>query len=355
MVTSPASMKSPVDAAAALAEEVLFPGAIEIDRAQLVPLPYLDAIAQAGLYGLLAPASAGGYQASEPDAAKVIEHLGGASLSAAFVWVQHNGAVRAVADSPLDRQWSAPLCRGDIRSGIAVAALRRPGPPALRAEAVNGGWLLTGHSPWVTGWGRIDVCFAGAREGEAVVWVLADAKESHTLRVEPLQLASMTSTGTVSVSWDRHFVPEERVVGVEAFSHWQLRDAMGLRTNGYLAIGVAARAASLLGPSSLDRQVAAARRSLQRASALSNDGPGSLVQARARASLLALRATSALVVAGGGRSMDVNAHAQRLAREAMFLLVFGQTRAIRRAQLADLAPPVEPPAEPRSPKGHSRN
>jgi hypothetical protein len=40
-----------------------------------------------------------------------------------------------------------------------------------------------------------------------------------------------------------------------------------------------------------------------------------------------------LVVTGGGRSITMDHHAQRLAREALFLLVFGQTASIRAAQI----------------------
>jgi alkylation response protein AidB-like acyl-CoA dehydrogenase len=54
---------------------------------------------------------------------------------------------------------------------------------------------------------------------------------------------------------------------------------------------------------------------------------------RARASELALRAATTLVVSGGGRSIAMDHQAQRLAREAIFLLVFGQTAAIKAAQL----------------------
>ena len=42
------------------------------------------------------------------------------------------------------------------------------------------------------------------------------------------------------------------------------------------------------------------------------------------------------VVAGGGPSLLVTEQAQRLAREALFLLVFGQTGDIRGAELAEL-------------------
>ena len=58
--------------------------------------------------------------------------------------------------------------------------------------------------------------------------------------------------------------------------------------------------------------------------------------ARAAASTLAWRAAGAVVAAGGSRSVLLTGHAQRLAREAAFLLVFGQRPAIRSALLETL-------------------
>ena len=49
-----------------------------------------------------------------------------------------------------------------------------------------------------------------------------------------------------------------------------------------------------------------------------------------------IAAVGAVVVTGGGRSILVDQQAQRLAREAMFLLVFGQTATIRDVQMAPL-------------------
>ena len=45
---------------------------------------------------------------------------------------------------------------------------------------------------------------------------------------------------------------------------------------------------------------------------------------------------AALMARGGGRAIRRDEHAQRLAREALFLLVQGQTPAIRAAQLGRL-------------------
>ncbi|HEV8065954.1 MAG TPA: hypothetical protein VGP46_14015, partial [Acidimicrobiales bacterium] len=64
--------------------------------------------------------------------------------------------------------------------------------------------------------------------------------------------------------------------------------------------------------------------------------PAAMPAARARASLLALDCAAAVIAAGGGRSMDRRAQAQRLGREALFLLVQGQTASIRGEQLGVL-------------------
>jgi hypothetical protein len=43
-----------------LADEVLFPDAMWVDRLDVLPVAYLDALAAAGLYGAPGPADAGG-------------------------------------------------------------------------------------------------------------------------------------------------------------------------------------------------------------------------------------------------------------------------------------------------------
>jgi hypothetical protein len=78
-----------------------------------------------------------------------------------------------------------------------------------------------------------------------------------------------------------------------------------------------------MGPTAFDGQLAAIRRTLGDAA---TEG---LPDARAAASDLALRAATALIVAHGSRSILIDQHPQRLAREALFLLVFGSRPPIR--------------------------
>ncbi|HEY3811374.1 MAG TPA: acyl-CoA dehydrogenase family protein [Acidimicrobiales bacterium] len=329
----------PKQAAVGIAEDLLFPHAAEIDSAPVVPRAYLDALAEAGLYGLFGPLDRGGFDADPLTAGRVVEALGGASLVTAFVWIQHHSPVRAMAGAgPTQRdRWLEPLCRGRVRSGIAYAALRRPGAPtAVAAAGPQGSWVVDGHAPWVTGWGLVDVVLAGARAGDDVVWVWLDAVAGPASTVTPVRLDALDASATVRWEWHGLSVPASRVVGIEPFADWQQRDTAGRQLNGYLAVGVAARCARLLGRSGLDDAVRAARSGLDAAT------PSTVAAARAEASLLAARAATALVAAGGGRSVESGQPAARLLREAMFLLVFGQTRDIRDRQRAALgAQPVD--------------
>jgi alkylation response protein AidB-like acyl-CoA dehydrogenase len=317
--------------------DVLAPAAAEIESSPIVPRGYLDGLAEVGLYGLYGPEALGGWDADRPTGGRVTAALAGASLSTTMIWIQHHSVVRLVAAGAggprAQDRWLEDLVAGRVRGGIAYAALRRPGPPAMRAEPDGrGGWRLSGVAPWVTGWERIDVILFGAVHGESIVWALLDARPAPGLTVRPLRLGAVPASSTVELSLSAFGVAADRVLGVEPLEDWRRRDATGLRGNGYLAIGVAQRCAELLGHPRWSESVEAVRRRL-------DDGPDAeAVAARADASLLAARAADAVVVAGGGRSTDWDSEAQRLARDATFLLVFGQTAAIRSAQVERLRP-----------------
>ena len=105
---------------------------------------------------------------------------------------------------------------------------------------------------------------------------------------------------------------------------------MTLRTNGSLALGLAGRCCALVGGEALEAELVQIRR------ALDEGTPATLPAARAHASAFAVRAATALIVHEGGRAILADHDAQRLAREALFLLVFGSRSSIRDALLRDL-------------------
>jgi alkylation response protein AidB-like acyl-CoA dehydrogenase len=317
-----------------LADEVLFSDAMRVDRTDVLPAALLDALAAAGLYGAPAPADAGGLGLDLPEVSRVVEELAGGCLAAAFVLIQHfrlvmtlaaEGAPRALRD-----RWLAPACQGRIRGGIALTGLI-PGPPQLRAVPAEAGWRLDGTAPWVTGWGLIDLVQVVARgPDDTVVTLVMDAAARPGLTVTRQRLAAVDASVTVRLGFDGVVVPQERFVDQVPFDPAVNVQPAGLRINGSLALGVAGRCGRLLGPGPLDDEVTRCRERLDAALVA---GPAAMAEARAAAAELALRATAALAVRDGASAVTVDQHAQRLAREAVFLLVFGSRPGIKSALL----------------------
>ena len=320
-----------VQVAQRIADDVLFPAALATDASDVVPRELLDTLAGAGLYGLAAPRDAAGLGADFGTVCAVQEALASGCLTTAFVWAQHNGLVRALAEGgrpELRAEWLAPLARGEIRSGVALAGLL-PRPP-LRATPDGAGWRLDGVAPFVSGWGRIDVVHAAARAGDEVVWLLVDAAEGPSVRAERLGLAALNATATVRVTFDRLPVAAARMTRRHPQHPGTAPEV--LRLHAAFALGVAARCCRLLGPTPLDAELASLRAELDRL------GPGTAA-ARAAAGELAQRAASALMTTQGSRSLLVAEHGQRLAREAMFMLVYALRPASRAPLLARLGVP----------------
>jgi len=101
-----------------------------------------------------------------------------------------------------------------------------------------------------------------------------------------------------------------------------------LRLHAAFALGVAARCCLLIGPSPLDLELAECRTELDRLD------PETIETARAAAGELALRASAALLARRGSGSLVLSDHAQRLAREALFVLVYALRPGSREALLA---------------------
>jgi alkylation response protein AidB-like acyl-CoA dehydrogenase len=320
-----------IDRARELGARVFAPAAMQVEAAHRVPPEHLDLLAAEGFYGLAGPREAGGLDLPFPAACRIIEILAGACLSTTFVWMQHHGVVRAVAgteNAALRQRMLGPLCRGERRAGVALAGLL-PGPPRLRARATEGGYMLDGTSPWVTGWDYLDTLHVAARQDDGtIVWAVLDAGSrlgGQTLTQEPLAMVAVMASSTVQLRFAGHPVPQDRVTGTLPLDQWRSRDAAALRANGSLALGLTARCCELIGPGPLDEQLARCR------TALDTADPDAMPGARAAACELALRATAALVVTQGSGAILADHDAQRLAREALFLLVFGSRPPIREA------------------------
>ena len=306
------------ESAVRLADDLLFPSALEVDRADRVPASHFEALARQGLYDF-----GGDLQ--------IVETVASGCLATAFVWLQHLGALASTATSHPDLH--AALAQGRLKGGIARAGARS-GTHSLKVASTVDGYVLDGPVPWVTGWGMIDIIeVAALDEHDNVVFLLVDATDSPTLHSTVHQLVAVNASRTATLTFTGHHVPAGRFVRSQPFQEWQATEASGSRLNGGLALGVASRCVRLLktGPAPLQSELDTCRR------ALLDADEAALPRARAAASELAMRAAITLTVQTGSRSVLLDDHAQRLVREASFLLVFGTREKIRTALLETLA------------------
>ena len=290
------------DRARSLADDVLFPAAASVDRADRVPEEHFEQLDRAGLYyvGGLDRAVLG----------PIVEILAGGCLATAFVWIQHQAVGR----------------RG---AGIARSAARRSG---LLVRPTHGGYQLDGVVPWVTGWGILDVFQLAAYDplDDSVKFFLLDA--SAPVKAARLDLIAAHASRTVTLTFREHFVVADRFTHALPLTEWQHREAPGSALNGFLALGVASRCLRLMdSPPALSAALDRCRAALIAADAASTPA------ARAAVSELAVRCAASLAVHAGSRSVLAGSAASRLAREATFLLVFGTRPLIRDSLLSRLA------------------
>ncbi|MFF9584618.1 acyl-CoA dehydrogenase family protein [Streptomyces achromogenes] len=349
-----------------LAADLLAPEAERVDQ-EGVPRSHIEAVKRSGLLGVSAPADHGGAGAPPAVAREVAEILAGACGATWFVQTQHHTPVQTLVrgERPARDRLLGPLSRGELLSGVAYAHLRSYPRRPVRVRPERGGWRFDGTVPWYTGWGLNDVMLlAGVTDSGEVLFAFTEARERPGLRAsEPMRLAALTAARTVSLELDGLWLPAEAVALRTPYDRWAAGDRIKTLHTSPAVFGITEAALSLL-----DTGTAAPLRArlsgIRRRAYQLADGPppegwtgpatraqGAGTESEARAvdawvtERLAVRAdayellrtsTTAAVVAGGGRAMALTSRAQRLAREALFLLVQGQTAESREAHLRAL-------------------
>nr|WP_199273031.1 acyl-CoA dehydrogenase family protein [Streptomyces broussonetiae] len=334
-----------LDRARRLAADLLVPEAERVDQ-EGVPASHIEAVKRSGLLGAGAPVAYGGSGAPPGVVRRIAEILAGACCSTWFVQTQHHTPVQILARSelPVRERLLGPLSRGELLSGVAYAHLRSYPRIPVRVRREGRGWRFEGSVPWYTGWGLNDVMLlAGVSDDDEVLFAFTEARGRPGLRAsEPMRLAALTATRTVSLELTGLWLPEEAVALRTRYERWAPADRARTLNAGPAVFGVAEAALSLLDPKTAAPFTARLADVRRRAYALA-DHPAPLervverLAVRAEAYEVLRTATTAAVVAGGGRSMALTSRAQRLAREALFLLVQGQTAESRAAHLRALA------------------
>jgi alkylation response protein AidB-like acyl-CoA dehydrogenase len=354
-----------VIAAAQVAEEVLAPhAAVADDPARGVDPAHLDRLVAEGFLGVTIPVAEGGLGGTARADAGTTELISGACAATWFVINQHRspqalsrGSFRGLAPDavtlgPAAARHRAELASATTRAGIALAHIRRPGPPAVRAEPDGTGWRFSGTADWCTGWGLIDLVMIAASTADGrFVFALLPAAERAGLRAGgPLPLAVMGGTRTVALEMDGLAIGAGDVLAVVDAERWRAHDVASTANATPASLGLLRRVLVALAdlgtardrPEAVDAALALAPRAARlRAEvyALSGSVPPfdrvpERTALRAEVTELTVRATHALIAARSGSAMLLGSPEQRWAREAAFHLIQAQTAGVRVAQLA---------------------
>jgi alkylation response protein AidB-like acyl-CoA dehydrogenase len=204
---------SPLDAARKLVPQIRS-CAEQTDAARELPRPLFEALADAGLFRLALPRALGGAELDLPTYVQVIEELGKADASTA--WVVNQCAIFATYAARMPRDVARAIWVDTPRSVVANTPL-----PSARAVVVPGGYRVTGrqgfstgcrHAAWLAahaaivenGQPRLD---QGQPETRYMFVPAADAELLDTWRVH-----GMRGTGTHHFAVNDVFVPAERTV-----------------------------------------------------------------------------------------------------------------------------------------------
>jgi alkylation response protein AidB-like acyl-CoA dehydrogenase len=327
----------------------------QVDRSASWPAEDLDALASAGAMRWAIPRELGGEALAPLDMYLRYEQIAAASLTLALILSQRDSAVATIVSAEgfaLRHRVLSALRDNAVFTTVGIAQLttsRQGGRPALLATRAPGGWRLDGLVPWATGAASSEFVVAGAAldDGNQLLFLLPTGKavSDPTLARDlgsaagvtadpPLPLVALRASWTGQVRCDGAFIgdalvlrgPEPKVLGHRQHSLplGQAFLAMGLCRGGLDLIAGHRSSAAARTFGRLDHQLARLRQQI-----LDLSGPGREAAAiaaaprlRGECNDLAIRITHAAVALYKGTALLDTHPAQRLAREAMFLLVW---------------------------------
>ena len=231
--------------------------------------------------------------------------------------------------------------------------------PRLAATRVDGGWILNGAAPWVTGGVAADLVVIGATvvqddqpTSEELMLALPTSQAGVKIP-EPFQLVGVSASGTGPVELNDVVLGDEFVLAGPIEQVMLSRGARneGARTGGYetstLAFGVASAALDFIGAEAAKRSdLASVHAKLAADGAqlkvdLLGTASGKLEcsneSLRTRANSYVLRTTQAALAAAKGAGYLANHPVGRWCREALFFMVWSCPQPVMQANLCELA------------------
>jgi alkylation response protein AidB-like acyl-CoA dehydrogenase len=275
----------------------------------------------------------------------------------AFLQTQHQSAASMLAKSENEalKQTYLPLMdNGQKLVGIGFSHLRREDNPPLKATPVEGGYRLRGHIPWITGFEFFQTVLIAALlpTGEAVYGMVPFTNVQHDGEIrlsQPMSLAAMTSTNTVTAELTEWFLPASHVAFVSPPGAIHRSDRANVLNHSFFALGCAQAGLDVVestrqkkpflaiaaAQNALIEELAECRRSIYAAYSKETSFDMKL-KLRAGSIELAVRCAHAAVIISSGAANSTFHPAQRVYREALVFSVAGQTNAVLEATLEQL-------------------
>ena len=330
--------------------DVLAPAAARVDHTE-VPRSHIEALRETGYHRWFVPEEYGGHRIPEEVKAAADNLLFGADPSTATIVTQHGAPVGPAirAGTPQTLALLPKLASGELIGGAGMGHVRSwPRRRGTTAVKVPGGYRIDGEIGWHSGWGLTDVIWLGAvdEKREEYVFGIGDL---HNARITGrlLPLTAVYGSRTATLTLDGYFLPDAYVTEVIPVAEWKARDgriSLEVRRAQQIDPGVdpsdvpvfapigpygLARAAldDALGRYPQEPSLVALSAELERALATPLPDP----QWRAVLDELAVRATTAAVVARGGAGLLSGDIAQVRARAAIFFQVRGLAPVVRAA------------------------
>ncbi len=307
----------------------------------------LAALARTGLLAGFVPVEHGGSGAAEPAVVSALAAVAERCLTTALAVTQWASAVRIIAGGPADLRASLlpPLARGETFTTVGISQLttsRQHTAPALVAGRDAAGWRLDGLCPWVTGADSVDTIVAGGAtaDGKQAFFVVPAGAAGVDID-PPLEMLALSGSRTSCVRFAAARVAEPIVP-----------QAGGPRTGGLattaLALGATRAALAVLAAEAAARPFlepvaaglaaeAAGLAARLTAAATAGADVADRDRLRADANGLVIRAAQAALAASKGAGFVRGHPAERLAREALFFLVWSCPQAVTSTVLCELA------------------
>lgn len=348
------------------------PVAQEIDQDPEVLRTALMGLCERNFMAMKRPAEFGGPEMSEESFRVFQEEVARVSGSLAFLQTQHQSAVSMISksdNSELKHRYLPAMANGRKLVGIGFSQLRRPGEPVMRARPEEGGYVLDGHVPWITGWSFYPEFLIGATlpDGQAVfaivplattskaadIWTAKENEVGHIRISPPMQLAAMETAMTVTADFQNWFVSDADVAFVKPSGWIQNNDMINIALQGHFALGCAQAGLDILKTAAdkrgfqfladvyerLSQELAECREqtALAQKGLLEDAAPTEArLAVRAWAIDLAVRCAHGAVTASSGAANSLKHPAQRVYREALVYTVSAQTTPIMEATLKRL-------------------